>query len=192
MEVVEVRESRKSSRFPFLADANWSHSTRSFVLGTSWRGTITKLGFPGLLFHHQTRSKDWYFDDLKPWVHYVPVAWHLADLREKFDWAEKNQEKAKQIADNASKFYDYMMSEKYMQRVYRELFVDYLGKVLEAFVPSTRSWDDAKRKYEQDGFTLRQVSVCDNTSCHTPGSDAMTTVSIYGPNMTSGLTLIKD
>ena len=55
--------------------------------GTTWNGTISKLAIPGLLFHHETPMKDWFFDDLKPWVHYIPIEWDLSDLREKFEWA---------------------------------------------------------------------------------------------------------
>lgn len=41
--------------------------------GTTWFGTLEKLAFPGLLFHHVTSAKDYFHDDLIPWVHYVPV-----------------------------------------------------------------------------------------------------------------------
>ncbi len=41
--------------------------------GTTWFGTLDKLGLPGLLFHHETSTQDYFHDDLLPWVHYVPV-----------------------------------------------------------------------------------------------------------------------
>lgn len=147
--------------------------------GTSWRGSITKLGMPGLLFHHETRSKDWFFDDMEPWEHYVPIAWHLGDLREKFDWAEKHQDEAKRIADNASKLFDRLMSKGYMEKLYQELFVDYLGAVVDAFVPFPASWEEARRKYENDGFVLRQVGICDSSSCRIQGVGEMPTKSRF-------------
>ena len=132
---------------------------------------------PGLLFHHETRSKDWFFDDMKPWEHYVPVAWHLGDLRAKVDWAETHQDEAERIADNASKLFDRLMSKLYMEKVYQELFVDYLGAVVDAFVPSPASWEAARQKYENDGFALRQVGICDSSSCRIRGVGEMPTKS---------------
>ena len=41
--------------------------------GTTWTGTLEKLAMPGLLFHHETPAKDFYYNSLKAWHHYVPV-----------------------------------------------------------------------------------------------------------------------
>ena len=35
--------------------------------GTTWYGTIEKLGMPGVLLHHLSSSKDYFHDDLVPW-----------------------------------------------------------------------------------------------------------------------------
>jgi hypothetical protein len=150
-----------------------SHYTHS---GTSWRGTMTKLGFPGVLFHHQTPTKDWFFDDMKPWIHYIPVGWHLNDLREKFVWAESHQIEAKEIADRATTLFQTFMEVPYMERMYQELFVDHLGKVLEAYVSSpSDSWRDIQTQYANDGFKMRLVSRCDDAKCHTFHEDGIRT-----------------
>ncbi|CEG01852.1 Lipopolysaccharide-modifying protein [Ostreococcus tauri] len=70
--------------------------------GTTWTGTIHKMSLPGVLFHHETAMRDSYFDSIKPWVHYIPVAEDLRDLRQKFDWAQANPQKCKQISAAAS------------------------------------------------------------------------------------------
>jgi len=70
--------------------------------GTTWTGVIHKLSMPGILFHHETSMTDSYFDELKPWVHYVPVNQGLTDLMEKIKWAETHEEEAKKISENAS------------------------------------------------------------------------------------------
>ena len=72
--------------------------------GTTWTGTIHKLTMPGVLFHHETRMKDSYFDSLKPMVHYIPVKEDLSDLRERFEWAEANPQLCKQISAAASQW----------------------------------------------------------------------------------------
>ena len=135
--------------------------------GTTWRGTISKLGMPGVLLHHETPTKDWFFDDMKHWEHYIPVHWSLVDLREKFDWAQQNQAEAHRIAEAGSKLYDEFMDEPYMARVYSDLFVDYLGKIVDAYVPSALPWSQAMWEYRNRGFVLDRVAACDDYDCHT-------------------------
>lgn len=135
--------------------------------GTTWRGTLSKLGMPGVLLHHETPTKDWFFDDMKHWEHFVPVHWSLVDLREKFNWVQQNQVEAKRIAEAGSKLFDEFMEEPYMARVYNELFVDYLRKVVAAFVPSTLTWSQAKWEYKKRGFSLNLVAACNDFECLT-------------------------
>jgi len=48
--------------------------------------------------------KEYFFQDLQPWQHYVPVHRDLSDLVQKAEWCLANQEEAKQIAENAYLF----------------------------------------------------------------------------------------
>jgi hypothetical protein len=41
---------------------------------------------------------------LKPWVHYIPVSYNLADMITKIEWLEANDDKAQQIIRNAKIF----------------------------------------------------------------------------------------
>ena len=70
--------------------------------GTTWSGLIPKLTMPGVLLHHETSMKDSYFDTLKPWVHYVPVAEDLHDLGERVRWLESHPAAAQRISANAN------------------------------------------------------------------------------------------
>ena len=47
---------------------------------------------------------DSYYDSLVPWVHYVPVNENMDDLEEKIQWLMENDEKAREISENASKW----------------------------------------------------------------------------------------
>ena len=58
---------------------------------TSWEDTVLKLALPGLLFHHESLMKDWFYDELKAWEHYVPVRMDLSDLSEKCKCEAKSQ-----------------------------------------------------------------------------------------------------
>jgi len=46
----------------------------------------------------------WFRDLLVPWVHYIPVQWDLSDLCEKVQWIWDNDDKVRQIAENAFEF----------------------------------------------------------------------------------------
>ncbi|KAI2499190.1 Glycosyl transferase family 90 [Fragilaria crotonensis] len=135
--------------------------------GTTWRGTLSKLGMPGVLLHHETLTKDWFFDDMKHWEHFIPVHWSLVDLREKFNWVQQNPAQAKRIAEAGSKLFDEFMEEPYMARLYNELFVEYLGKVVDAYVPSDLPWSKAKWEYRSRGFSLVLIASCNDYDCLT-------------------------
>lgn len=48
--------------------------------------------------------REFYFDQLKPFVHYVPVRRDLQDLVWRIDWLNKHPEEAKKIGNNAAQF----------------------------------------------------------------------------------------
>lgn len=48
--------------------------------------------------------KQWYYDELEPWKHYVPVAADLSDLAERIVWSQNNDRECKEIAAAAQQF----------------------------------------------------------------------------------------
>ncbi len=42
--------------------------------------------------------RQWWYDRLRPWEHFVPVRADMADLAEKVDWVRSNDVEAKAIA----------------------------------------------------------------------------------------------
>ena len=48
--------------------------------------------------------RQWYYDDLEAWTHYVPVEADLSDLVEKIRWCQANDEACRQIAENGRRF----------------------------------------------------------------------------------------
>jgi hypothetical protein len=55
--------------------------------------------------------KEYFFEHLREWEHYIPVQRDLSDLIEKTIWCFENYDKALQIAENA-----YQFSKKYLTR----------------------------------------------------------------------------
>lgn len=148
--------------------------------GTTWDGTLFKLLYPGLLLHHETPTKDFFYDEMLPWKHYIPVQTDLSDLKQKFDWAEANPEGAMLIAAEGTRFAEYLTSPKYMNKVYRELFTTYLGKVVNAYQPTEgMTWTQSLQQYVDSGHEVIQLSTCDDTHCETEGADGVIKKFLY-------------
>lgn len=132
--------------------------------GTTWRGTHTKLALPGVLFHHETPTYDYYHEDLIPFVHYIPVSTELGDLREKFEWAEAHPMEAQKIAEAGTAFARYMTSTEYWKRAFDRFFVKRLNSVIEAYRPmhAFKGEKDFMSYAESKlGFPLEGICKCD-------------------------------
>jgi hypothetical protein len=79
-----------------------------------WLIDIEGYGYSGrlkyLLWSHRPvllvdrPYKEFFFEFLKEWVHYIPVKRDLSDLIEKTTWCIENKKKAEEIAENAFEF----------------------------------------------------------------------------------------
>jgi len=72
----------------------------------SWQNLIVRLHLGCCVLKVASRCgfRQWYYDRLKPWEHYVPVAADLSDLLEKIDWVRTNDHEAEQIAQRGQAF----------------------------------------------------------------------------------------
>jgi Glycosyl transferase family 90 len=70
------------------------------VSGTSWGGLRWKMCTGNLVFKVNSWSKDWWYDMIEPYVHYIPVESNLSDLRQVYEWAESHPEEVDIIRKN--------------------------------------------------------------------------------------------
>jgi hypothetical protein len=65
----------------------------------SWPGLFQKLltGSPVLKVASPRGFRQWYYDRLKPWINFVPVAVDMSDLVEKAEWLKAHDDAAHQI-----------------------------------------------------------------------------------------------
>jgi hypothetical protein len=131
--------------------------------GTTWTGTIQKAAMPGLLFHHVTPTKDYIHDYLIPWVHYIPVAGDLRDLKEKYDWAEEHPLVAQLVAQQGMDFVRHLATPEGFDELYHSAFIEPVRRVIEAYVPvstssSSLSWREVIRGVQGNGW--KQVMEC--------------------------------
>ena len=89
--------------------------------GTTWGGLLWKMCSGSLIFKVETFSKDWWHDLLKPWEHYIPVEELVSDLPEKYEWVEKNLDKAAIIAQNGNDLCRKVSTEEFVWNYHKEL-----------------------------------------------------------------------
>ena len=63
-----------------------------------------------------SNAKCWFIEYLEPFVNYIPIKYDLSDLKEKIRWILDNDEKAKEIAQNAFKFSKKIFSPSFQQK----------------------------------------------------------------------------
>ena len=73
-----------------------------------------ELALGSVILKVQSPYRLWYSHLLEPYKHYVPVKSDLSDLYTQIKWCKENDEKCRQIALNARKFYDDYLSKKAM------------------------------------------------------------------------------
>lgn len=57
-----------------------------------------------LMFKQESPNQQWYYEELKPYVHYVPVAEDMSDLLEKIEWAKGHEKEVQEIIRAANLF----------------------------------------------------------------------------------------
>jgi hypothetical protein len=64
---------------------------------STWDATAWKLNSGSVILKTDSTWNQWFYDQYKPWVHYVPVADDFSDLQEQFAWCESHQEECRQM-----------------------------------------------------------------------------------------------
>lgn len=70
----------------------------------TWDGTVWKLYSGSVLLKCKSVWKQWYYDDLKEYIHYVPVANDFSDLNQKIEWCKLHDKECQEITRNAIDF----------------------------------------------------------------------------------------
>jgi hypothetical protein len=91
----------------------------------AWDGFFWKLGSSSVVLKLESHWEEWYYDQIEPWVHYIPVKGDGSDLYEKYLWAEANQDKVQEIIRNANELvyrnrYEYTLLSKKIFNNFKE------------------------------------------------------------------------
>lgn len=65
----------------------------------SWSALWWKLFSSSVVIKIDSHFEQWYYKDLIPWKHYIPVLGNMSDLQEKIEWARENDDECQRIAE---------------------------------------------------------------------------------------------
>ena len=71
----------------------------------SW-GLLAKLAMGSCILKVQSPYQQWYYGDLRPWEHYIPIRADLSDLEDKVLWCREHDDDARDIAQAGKRFAD--------------------------------------------------------------------------------------
>ena len=80
----------------------------------SWEGTVWKLYSGSVVIKQKSIWKQWYYDELQEWIHYVPINNDFSNLEVIINWCINNDNICKQIAKNSRKFIKEKLNNKYV------------------------------------------------------------------------------
>lgn len=99
------------------------------IRGNGYAGRLKLLMFTNRpIFYIERDDIEFFNTDLKPFVHYIPVKADLSDLQEKYEWAEANPDKAKEIAANALEYAKTHLTREAAIQYYSKIILDWANK----------------------------------------------------------------
>jgi len=108
-------------RYKFILDVDgWTNA---------WSSLVWKLYSNSVVLKHESIWQQWYYQDLKPFEHYVPIRNDFSDLHEKFQWCINHPLECELIASNAKRFVVERLNMKSAIRGMQDsLWMDYFSK----------------------------------------------------------------
>jgi hypothetical protein len=98
------------------------------IRGNGWSGRVKFLLFSQRpLFYVERNVIGWQEEGLEAFKHYIPVKSDCSDLEEKYQWAEANPDKCKEIAQNALDFAKQKYSEENILKEFKDIVLDFTG-----------------------------------------------------------------
>jgi len=92
----------------------------------TWDATAWKLNSGSVIFKTDSCWRQWFYDEYKPWVHYIPIKEDFSDIDAKYAWCEAHPNDCEHIVRNAKKLF---------QKVYRlDSIFKYTIKVIELLI----------------------------------------------------------
>jgi len=74
-------------------------------IGSTWDATAWKLNSGSVIMKTNSNWIQWFYNDYKEWIHYVPIADDFSDIQDKYKWCEDNERKCIIMVENCKKLF---------------------------------------------------------------------------------------
>lgn len=126
-----------------------------------WADRLKLLLVSGMLiFLQETPCKEFFQPLLQPWIHYVPVANDFSNLIERLEWAQTNDDVARDIVDEAALLGRTLNSQASWDQYLERLLLGYSRRL--AYTPVAR--EGTKRFIKECKCPNRRDLQCDDSS----------------------------
>lgn len=132
MDTHAIKESlspEESIRYKYLIDVDGK--------SCSWSRMAWILYSNSVLLKHQSDKVQWYYERLKPYVHYVPIAEDFSDLEKQFVWLEQHPKEAVAIALNGREIAKQIFTEEALLKAIEQSLLKYNAIVNDKLVTQT-------------------------------------------------------
>lgn len=89
---------------PFESQIQYKYQMQIDGYSCAYSTSGWKLFTNSLMFKEDSNHIQWYYNELKPYVHYIPVKEGLTDLLDQIQWAMMHDDEAEKIAREAREF----------------------------------------------------------------------------------------
>jgi hypothetical protein len=101
---------RLTNSYKYLVDIDGNSNAWSALFEKLLSGSVVlKVASPN-------NFRQWYYDELIPWVNFVPIDSDMSDLVEKVHWLHKNDDEARKIGENGASLANKLTYERELNR----------------------------------------------------------------------------
>lgn len=145
----------KKNYLSFSEQTNYKYMLHIDGFVAAWR-MIYLLHTKSLILKVDSKWREYYYDELKPWVHYIPVKDDLSNLISTIEWCKNNDDTCKLIAENAYTFaITYLTRDKVYEYMANLLYSYQSGNVEEYKEPKFENFGCTSK----DKFTIPNVKI---------------------------------
>jgi hypothetical protein len=129
------------------------------VDGNSWSSRFVELlCYNSVVIKVQPQFVEYFYQDLQPWVHYIPVKDDLSDLMEAVDFALGNPEQVQEITRNANTWCQQHWNHQELGKAFLDVLERYVSFLDKGDARWSYTWSKYKPEiFRHESFDMRRI-----------------------------------
>jgi hypothetical protein len=129
--------------------------------GNSWSSLFVELlCYNSVVLKVEPQFVEYFYKDLEPWVHYIPIKYDLSDLVEavEFAVAVKNQKQVQEITRNANTWCQQHLLTEMLGKDFLDILEDYVSFLEKGDAYWSSTWSEYKQDiFQHKSFDMRRI-----------------------------------